>query len=245
MLATSTCSPRRCSSTAARSPAAPLPTTSVPQVMSGRSTPPMASRVSARPHGGTLGIGTSVNASRMSCGTGTLTVVSLRARWSPRQCRAPWAQSTIDRPCGERRSATCPIRSRARSAPVAEHWVHNLSPFIVGPFDIGPFHDLGLRWYGLAYLAGLACGYWLVRRWCDAGRAPLRKEEIQDFVLYSGMGMIIGGRVGYCLLYGWHELVAHPLYLSKITQGGMASHGGIIGLVAGMAWFARHAGHQA
>lgn len=122
---------------------------------------------------------------------------------------------------------------------MADHWVHNLSPFLLGPFDLGPFKDVGIRWYGLAYLAGLAVGYWLVRRWCDAGRVPLRREEIQDFVLYSGIGMIVGGRIGYCLLYGWSELMADPFYLVKVWDGGMASHGGIIGLVAGMWWFAK------
>jgi phosphatidylglycerol:prolipoprotein diacylglycerol transferase len=132
----------------------------------------------------------------------------------------------------------CPIRSW--NATMAEHLIADFSPFVpgLGPYDIGPLRDVGIRWYGLAYLAGLVCGYFLVRRWCDAGRAPLRREEIQDFVLFSGLGMIIGGRVGYCLLYGWSELVADPLYLFRVWDGGMASHGGIAGLVAGMWWFA-------
>ncbi|HEX3133858.1 MAG TPA: prolipoprotein diacylglyceryl transferase [Planctomycetota bacterium] len=121
---------------------------------------------------------------------------------------------------------------------MADHWVHNLSFFLIGPFNIGPFHEVGLRWYGLAYLAGLVCGYFIVRRWSDTGRAPLRREEIQDFVLYSGLGMIVGGRLGYCLLYGWSELISNPFYLFKVWDGGMASHGGIIGLAAGMGWFA-------
>lgn len=122
---------------------------------------------------------------------------------------------------------------------MTDHWVHNLSPFLIGPFDLGPLGMQGIRWYGLAYLAGLVCGYLIVRRWSDCGRVPLRREEIQDFVLYSGLGMIIGGRVGYCLLYGWHDLMADPLYLFKVTDGGMASHGGIVGLVLGMAIYAR------
>lgn len=123
---------------------------------------------------------------------------------------------------------------------MSEHLIADFSPFVpgLGPYDIGPLHDVGIRWYGLAYLAGLVIGYFIVRRWSDAGRAPLRREEIQDFVLFSGLGMIVGGRVGYCLLYGFSELIANPLYLFKVWDGGMASHGGIIGLAAGMGWFA-------
>ncbi len=122
---------------------------------------------------------------------------------------------------------------------MSDHWVHNLSPFLIGPFNLGPLGEQGIRWYGLAYLSGLLVGYWIALRWIAAGRVPVRREELQDLVLYSGIGMIVGGRVGYCLLYGFHELVANPLYLFKVTDGGMASHGGIIGLFAGMYWFAR------
>lgn len=123
---------------------------------------------------------------------------------------------------------------------MTEHLIADFSPFVpgLGPYDIGPLRDIGIRWYGLAYLAGLVIGYFIVRRWSDAGRAPLRREEIQDFVLFSGLGMIIGGRVGYCLLYGLSDLLANPLYLFKVWDGGMASHGGIVGLAAGMGWFA-------
>ncbi len=121
---------------------------------------------------------------------------------------------------------------------MSDHWVHDLSPFILGPYDLGPLGMQGLRWYGLAYLAGLLVGYWIALRWIAAGRVPVRREELQDLVLFSGIGMIVGGRVGYCLLYGFSELVSDPLYLFKVTEGGMASHGGIIGLGLGMCWFA-------
>jgi phosphatidylglycerol:prolipoprotein diacylglycerol transferase len=120
-----------------------------------------------------------------------------------------------------------------------DYWVHNLSPFLLGPFSIGSFHDLGIRWYGLAYLAGLLIGYRIACRWVDQGRVPLNRAELQDFVLYSGLGMIIGGRLGYCLLYGFSELMANPLYLFKVMDGGMASHGGMIGMVIGMGLFCR------
>src|SRR5688572_4844961 len=72
-------------------------------------------------------------------------------------------------------------------SPWATPKVATFSAFVpgLGPFNFGSFHDVGIRWYGLAYLAGLVCGYFIVRRWCETGRAPLRTEEIQDFVLFS------------------------------------------------------------
>jgi phosphatidylglycerol---prolipoprotein diacylglyceryl transferase len=112
-----------------------------------------------------------------------------------------------------------------------EHWVHNLSPFII---EFWP--GFGLRWYGMAYLAGLVMGYFLVQRWIKQNRVPMQAQEVQDFVLYCGIGMIVGGRLGYCLFYNFSAWLHDPLYLFKVHDGGMASHGGIIGLVAGC-WF--------
>lgn len=136
------------------------------------------------------------------------------------------------------------------------HWIHDLSPFAI---TFGA--DFGIRWYGLAYLAGIAWGMWMFVRWSRVGRFPLNSAQIQDFVLWAGLGMIIGGRFGYCLFYGWDELIANPIgrwvevrtlmgtesrfewpYLIRVWEGGMASHGGILGMLAGTVWFARR--HQ-
>lgn len=129
---------------------------------------------------------------------------------------------------------------------MSEPWVHDLSPFLLGPFQVGPFENVGIRWYGLAYVAGLAAGYWWVRRWCAAGRVPLQREEIVDFVIHAAIGMLLGGYLGYRLLYGWSEWTVDPLALVRSGNlfanggvSGMSSHGGIIGLVGGMWWFAR------
>lgn len=117
---------------------------------------------------------------------------------------------------------------------MADFWTHNLDP--VALHLVGP---LAIRWYGLAYLAGLAWGWWMVVRWAKAGRCPLAPSQVGDFVLAGGLGMIIGGRLGYCMIYGRDHLMADPLYLIKLWEGGMASHGGIIGLAAGAWWHAR------
>jgi phosphatidylglycerol:prolipoprotein diacylglycerol transferase len=119
------------------------------------------------------------------------------------------------------------------------HWVHDLSPFAI-QFSEG----VGIRWYGLAYLAGLLWGWWLLRRWAAQGRVPLEAPRISDFVLACGLGMIIGGRLGYVLLYEPHLLWEFgggvPWWgLLAVNHGGMASHGGLIGLAAGAWWFCR------
>jgi phosphatidylglycerol:prolipoprotein diacylglycerol transferase len=126
-----------------------------------------------------------------------------------------------------------PVLSPAAAAYPGHLYIHDLSPFIIQFTE-----KIGLRWYGMAYLAGLAWGFWMMRRWCRAGRAPLAVDEIQDFVLSGGLGMIIGGRLGYCLLYAWPQMLHDPLFIFRLTDGGMASHGGMLGLGAGALWFA-------
>ncbi len=113
-------------------------------------------------------------------------------------------------------------------------WFHHLDPFALQLSD-----RIGVRWYSLAYLAGLAWGWWMLVRWHRAGRSPLDGAAVQDFVLYAGIGMIVGGRLLYCLVYGWQHWLADPLYLFKLWEGGMASHGGLLGLAAGSWWYAR------
>ncbi|NKC11919.1 MAG: prolipoprotein diacylglyceryl transferase [Gammaproteobacteria bacterium] len=100
--------------------------------------------------------------------------------------------------------------------------------------------DLGvvqIHWYGLMYLAAFAAGWWLA--WLRAPAAGWRREEIADFVFYAALGVIIGGRLGYVFFYKPGEFIANPLYLFAIQQGGMSFHGGLLGVMAAMAWYAR------
>ena len=73
------------------------------------------------------------------------------------------------------------------------HWVHDLDPFA---FQIS--EGVGLRWYGLAYLAGIAIGWWLMRRWSRKGLVDITTKQADDIVLYLGLGIILGGRLGQC-----------------------------------------------
>lgn len=121
------------------------------------------------------------------------------------------------------------------STPVSgdPYWTHDLDPWIV---HFGG--NWGIRWYGTAYLVGLLVGWWLLRRWRRRGQLPLPQEGPGDAVLYLGLGMIVGGRLGYCLFYKPELLItftdAFPFWgLLAVHQGGMASHGGIIGFLIG------------
>ena len=116
---------------------------------------------------------------------------------------------------------------------MGDHWVHDLDPFL---WQISG--EIGIRWYGLAYLAGIVLGYLLMKRWQAQRLVPLTKEGMGDLVVYLGLGMILGGRLGYCLLYQPSLFIefdgSFPFWgVLKINQGGMASHGGIAGFFIG------------
>ncbi len=113
-------------------------------------------------------------------------------------------------------------------------WVHDLNPYIVRIYG-----EFGIRWYGVAYLAGVVLGVWLLRRWRRAGRLPLAEKELTDFAISLFLGIMIGGRLGYCLFYALGPTLADPLFAFKVWHGGMSSHGGMIGLAAACILFAR------
>ena len=107
-------------------------------------------------------------------------------------------------------------------------------------FSIGP---LAVRWYGLMYVVGFLLGWWLARKRCSRPDSPVTKEQVDDLVFYAMLGVIIGGRVGYALVYGADQLFSDPLYLFRITEGGMSFHGGLVGVLLAMWLYGRKLGH--
>ena len=102
-----------------------------------------------------------------------------------------------------------------------------------------------LRWYALAYLAGLLLGWWAVRAlmrrpalW--GGTAPARAEQIDDLLSWIILGVIVGGRLGFVLFYEPAYYLSNPLDVIKVWQGGMAFHGGFAGVVVASYLWARH-----
>ena len=114
------------------------------------------------------------------------------------------------------------------SAPVLlAFYVHDMSPFLL---DFG--NGIGLRWYGLAYVAAFFVGYRLYVSLTKRGYSDLELAQVGDFITGVALfGVILGGRLGYMVFYDWPNFCANPLVFFKFWDGGMSSHGGIIGIV--------------
>ncbi|MES2439204.1 MAG: prolipoprotein diacylglyceryl transferase [Verrucomicrobiota bacterium] len=115
--------------------------------------------------------------------------------------------------------------------------MHNLNPIALPIYG-----GLALRWYGLAYLMGFVGGFLLLRSLARRKLWVLPPEKTADFIAAAALfGVFMGGRIGYILFYhlpkvGWSGLVQDPLLVFRVWEGGMASHGGILGLVI-FTWF--------
>ena len=101
---------------------------------------------------------------------------------------------------------------------------------------------LKIRWYGLMYVIGFLFAWWLARRRCHRADTPVGPNQVDDLIFYAMLGVIVGGRVGYCIVYGWDQFISDPLYLFKITEGGMSFHGGLAGVMTAMWLYGRSLG---
>jgi phosphatidylglycerol:prolipoprotein diacylglycerol transferase len=107
-------------------------------------------------------------------------------------------------------------------------------------FSIGP---LSVHWYGIMYL--LAFGFFWAwgshvartRSWWG-----FKPEDVGDMLFYGMLGVVVGGRLGYVLFYGLDSLLRDPMFLFRVTEGGMSFHGGLLGVIAAMWWFGRKSG---
>jgi phosphatidylglycerol:prolipoprotein diacylglycerol transferase len=118
------------------------------------------------------------------------------------------------------------------------YWVHDLDPVALR-FPAGwPLH--GVHWYGLAYAAGFLVAALFLAHWRRRGVAPVR-DAVDESALITAimLGVVLGGRLGHVLLYARAEFVADPLMVFRLWQGGMASHGGFLGVLLAGVWFAR------
>jgi phosphatidylglycerol---prolipoprotein diacylglyceryl transferase len=97
--------------------------------------------------------------------------------------------------------------------------------------DLGVFE---LRWYSLAYLAGIFIGYWYLLRLLREPGAPMARRHADDLVFYAALGIILGGRLGYVLFYNLPYYSENPLDIFKLWDGGMSFHGGVIGTTIGI-----------
>lgn len=117
---------------------------------------------------------------------------------------------------------------------------------------IGP---VALRWYSMAYIAGIALAWVYMRRLMEhaplwaarkKGKPPFDKDQLEDFIFWAAIGVILGGRIGYILFYGipYHPdiYIEHPVEILKVWRGGMSFHGGFLGVIVATIAFARKRG---
>lgn len=119
--------------------------------------------------------------------------------------------------------------------PSVTHYFVDINPIAI---SLGPVQ---IHWYGIMYLLGFGIAWWLGQRRRAAGRLPVTRDEFSDLCFYLMLGVILGGRIGYMVFYDTPELIAHPLSLIRVWEGGMSFHGGLLGvLTAGLIWTRRH-----
>lgn len=112
-------------------------------------------------------------------------------------------------------------------------------------FSIGP---VAVRWYGIAYVVGIL-GAWLLaerlvacpKLW-PGNLAPMSKAALGDFIVWATVGIVIGGRLGYALIYDLDRSLAEPLSVLEIWHGGMSFHGGLLGTIIAMIVYSRRHG---
>jgi phosphatidylglycerol:prolipoprotein diacylglycerol transferase len=125
-----------------------------------------------------------------------------------------------------------------------ETWLMN-GGIILPEFDpfLVNFGGFGIRWYALAYIAGLLGGYWILRREARQHSAapapPMPVEAVDSLLNHVLLGVILGGRFGYVMFYNPAFFLANPAEIIKVWQGGMSFHGGLLGVTIAMWIFAR------
>lgn len=107
--------------------------------------------------------------------------------------------------------------------------------------QIGP---LAIHWYGLMYLLAFALAWVVGRRQIALGVTRLTRQDLEDILFYGILGVVIGGRLGYVLFYKPAYYLSHPLEIFAVWEGGMAFHGGLVGVIAVLLWFAWRRGLQ-
>lgn len=117
-------------------------------------------------------------------------------------------------------------------------WLHQIDPILV---QIGP---LAIHWYALMYIAGAVVAFVLGQRRARQGWRCVKPDEMEDLVFWGMLGVILGGRLGYMLFYGYAQLAQNPLTLFKVWEGGMSFHGGLLGVIVAMLLWAWRKGRN-
>lgn len=108
----------------------------------------------------------------------------------------------------------------------------NINPIA---FSLGP---VKVHWYGIMYLFGFAMAF-LLGLYRANRSDDWDSEQVSDLIVYAALGVVVGGRIGFFLFYNWAGFLHDPLSLFKVWQGGMAFHGGVLGVLVAIWWFCR------
>ncbi|ESZ66206.1 prolipoprotein diacylglyceryl transferase [Mesorhizobium sp. C120A] len=121
--------------------------------------------------------------------------------------------------------------------PMASLSFPNIDPILV---QIGP---LAVHWYGIGYIVGILFAWWYAKRlvtntrlWPD-GVLPMKPIDLDDFIVWAAVGVVLGGRTGYVLFYDLKRYIDHPLDIFAVWQGGMSFHGGLLGVILAITLF--------
>ncbi len=109
---------------------------------------------------------------------------------------------------------------------------HDLDPVL---FTVGP---LSIKWYGVSYIVGFFLA-WLVARARAKSQVNWHAEQVTDLIFFQAWGVILGGRLGYWLFYGFNQIIDEPFEIFKIWHGGMSFHGGLIGVVIALIFYCK------
>ncbi|MFC3677875.1 prolipoprotein diacylglyceryl transferase [Ferrovibrio xuzhouensis] len=115
--------------------------------------------------------------------------------------------------------------------PVLAFPVMNPVAFAIGPFAV--------RWYALAYIAGLVIGWRLAMKIAGRWGSPVTPQQVDGFLLWATLGVVLGGRSGYVLFYNLDYYLQHPLEMFEVWHGGMSFHGGMLGVIIAMVVYCR------
>ncbi|MEX0326327.1 MAG: prolipoprotein diacylglyceryl transferase [Puniceicoccaceae bacterium] len=114
------------------------------------------------------------------------------------------------------------------------YWVHDLNPVIFQFTE-----TIAIRWYGLSYVSGFLIAFFLLGLYWKKGRSVLTPRMQESLAMALIIGVVIGGRLGYFLLYEGANFLRDPLIFFRVWEGGMSSHGGFVGAILAGLWVAR------
>jgi phosphatidylglycerol---prolipoprotein diacylglyceryl transferase len=114
----------------------------------------------------------------------------------------------------------------------------SIDPILI---SLGP---LAIRWYGLMYVVGFAAAWWLGRRRAAQPISTWKPIDVDDLIFFAAVGVILGGRIGWLLAYGFEQVLEQPITIIQIWKGGMSFHGGLLGVIVAVAIYARRRGRR-